>query len=187
MSNSRRNPSTPQEEQQEGTDFMAIASEKERLNGAVVVSEFKGAVRDGNLNTLEPGDVFIIPSNFKVLEAPVNGSTRKAQFCLVDVIDVNGNKIAAKRFYPGSVQKNLAEVNDLCQPTGKRFSSQGTYASWFKKQTSIQGAVKASVGKQIKLVQNDQGQVRQFGTSDTTLTNFGTYDWVNPADEPQQG
>lgn len=181
---STRRNQNPQEEQA-GTDFMAVASEKERLNGAVVVNEFKGVVRDGNLYTLEPGDVFIIPTDFKVMEAPINGSKRKAQFCLVDVIDVKGNKIATKRFYPGSVQKNLAEVNDLCQPTGRRFTTNGTYASWFKKQTSIQEAVAASAGKKIRLTRYDQGQVRQFGTADITLTNFGTFDWVNPEDEPQ--
>lgn len=152
------------------------SKEKAILNGAVEVSEFKGAVRSDELNTLQEGDVFTIPTGFKVLEAPVGNSGRKAQFI---VVDVNGE---AKRFYPSSLTKNLAIVDDNARPTGQRAKTAGAVCDWFKKQTGINQAMRAMEGCTLKITKMTPYQTRVFGSAtETQNSNFMTVEWEGDA------
>lgn len=152
------------------------SEEKAILNGAVEVSEFKGAVRTDELNTLQEGDVFTIPAGFRVLEAPVGNSGRKAQFI---VVDVNGE---AKNFYPSSLTKNLAIVDDSARPTGKRAKTAGAVCDWFKQQTGVNQAMRAMEGCTLKIAKVTPYQTRVFGsTTETQNSNFMTVEWEGEA------
>lgn len=103
-----------------GKVAVQLAEERILANGGKVVPSFKGAVRSDDLNTLEKGDQFTIPQDFKIYEQRVGNGSNVAQFIIVDV---NG---VAKNFYPSSLQKNLAIVDDNANSTGERAKTKGT-------------------------------------------------------------
>lgn len=153
-----------------------VAEEKVLASGGKIVTSFKGAVRGDELNTLEKGDQFTIPNDFKIYEQRVGSGTNTAQFIIVEV---NG---VAKNFYPSSLQKNLAIVDDNAMPVGERAKTKGTACEWFKKQGSIDKAMKAMKGCTLKISDVTPYQVRRFGTTDeVTTSNFMTVDFVGDA------
>lgn len=143
------------------------------LNGAKIVDKFKGAVRTDELNTLEKNDEFVIPEDYKILEAPVGNSGRTAQYI---VVDVNGTP---KNFYPSSLTKNLAEVNEQCVPTGERLKTHGEVCTWFKTQVGVDQAMNKMKGCRIKITDIKPGLVKVYGSVNETQTqNFLTVDWA---------
>lgn len=143
------------------------------LNGAKIVDKFRGAVRTDELNTLEKNDEFTIPEDYQILEAPVGNSSRTAQYI---VVDVNGTP---KNFYPSSLTKNLAEVNEQCVPTGQRLHTHGAVCDWFKTQVGVDQAMQKMKGCRVKISDITPGLVKVYGSvADTQTQNFLTVDWV---------
>jgi len=143
------------------------------LNGAKIVDKFKGAVRTDELNTLEKNDEFVIPEDYKILEAPVGNSGRTAQYI---VVDVNGTP---KNFYPSSLTKNLQEVDEKCVPTGQRLHTNGEVCTWFKTQVGVDQAMNKMKGCRIKISDIKPGLVKVYGSVNETQTqNFLTVDWA---------
>lgn len=159
-----------------GKVAVQLAEERILANGGKVVPSFKGAVRSDDLNTLEKGDQFTIPTDFKIYEQRVGNGSNVAQFIIVDV---NG---VAKNFYPSSLQKNLAIVDDSANSTGERAKTKGTACDWFKRQGSIDKAMKALKGHTLVITDITPYQVKRFGTTDeVTTSNFMTVDFVGDA------
>jgi len=147
--------------------------EKAKLNGAVVVNAFKGAVRSDELNTLEKGDKFTIPNDYVILEQKVGNSGRSAQYI---VVDVNG---VPKNFYPSSLTKNRAIVDDNCIPTGERAHTNGTCCEWFKKQVSVDKAMKEMKGKTLVITDITPYQTKVWGSvAEIENSNFMTVDFA---------
>lgn len=155
------------------------SEEKAVLNGAVVINAFKGAVRSDDLNTLEKGDKFTIPENYTILEQAVGTGGNKAQFI---VVDVNG---VPKNFYPSSLTKNLAIVTEDCIPTGERAKTSGAVCDWFKKQVSVDAAMKELKGCTLVISDMKPYLTKVFGSvADTRNSNFMTVDFAEGSRKP---
>ena len=155
---------------------LTVAQRRAEANGAVKVSKFKGGVRSDDLNTLEIGDQFTIPSSLDIYEQKVGTSGNTTQFIIVDC---NG---VAKNFYPSSVTKNFAIANEDATLTGVRAKTSGTFCDWFKKHGTVDEAMRGAAGHTIKVSDVKQLRRRVFGNpTETVLTGVMTLDFVGEA------
>ena len=141
-------------------------------NGAQKVNAFRGAVRSDDLNTLEKGDKFTIPESYDILEQKIGNSDRTAQFI---VVNVGGTP---KNFYPSSLTKNLAIVDDACIPTGDRAKTKGEVCDWFKQQITVDAAMQKLKGCTLYIKDITPYQVKVYGSvADVQSSNFMTVEF----------
>lgn len=157
------------------------ALEKARANGAKEIAGFTGGVRGDELNTLEKGDIFTVPEDYKVLEQVIPNSNRKTQYIIVDVAGV------AKNFYPSSLQKNLPEYNEAGEKTGARLKTHGEVCDWFKKQPTIDGAMRKLKGCTLEITDITPGLTLVYGsqTGETRETGFMTVNYAAGSKKPE--
>lgn len=145
---------------------------KERAiaNGDQVLSSFGGSIPPLDLNNLEKGDVFTIPTNFEVFAQKIGDNTVEYTIVTLD----NG---AAKKFFPSMLTKRRAVCSADGELTGEWKHSLGTVVDDFQKYTTIQAGMEALKGKKIKISDSETVKCLQYGTDKVVNTNIFTFDY----------
>lgn len=140
-----------------------LATEIARARAQGVVSignQFTKAIRDVELNNLEKGDVFTIPTEFDVQSQKIGENT--AEFIFVEV--AGGN---VKRFFPSTFSKMRTIHNEDGTSTGQRVFTTGKAAEDFRKYGTVQEGMENLKGK--KLIITDMKPVRCLRYGTTTM------------------
>ena len=122
---------------------------------------------------LEIGDEISIPADYKVLTTKIG--ERNACFTMATVVDKDGNE-RVMRFFPNS----LAKVVFPLDAEGKRMpkvKTTGKVAEWYQEQKSADEAVKALVGKVIKVTGKTGHKYHNRFSGEDETTNIFNYEW----------
>ena len=139
--------------------------------GSVLAGGFTGAVRSDEVVTLEKGDKFTIPTDFKALDEPIAGSNRKAQFTIVNVQKANGTTMPAKVF-PSYFSKSRMTYNAATKQQEKVMKAKGTAVDEYRKHAKVQDAMKAVAGREIIVTNVERGTVLNRVQGEYTETPF---------------
>ena len=123
---------------------------------------------------LEVGDEITIPQDYKVLTTKINENT--ACFTMAEVKSADGQE-RVMRFFPNS----LAKVAFPLDNDGKRMpkvKTTGAVAQWYQEQESVDAAVKALVGRTIKVTGKTTYTVHNRFTNEDGPTNIFSYEWA---------
>lgn len=155
--------------------------ERIKANGGQVVGGFTGAVPPEDIFTLEEGDTFTIPEDFKVCEdARREGAQRAAQFTLVEATAKNGEEKLV-RIYPAFFSKNRAVVDQYSGvATGVREKSDGEAVEEYRKYATVQEAMEGISKRAIVVSEKRTAWVENRYSTDgkPSQTPFFTLDFV---------
>lgn len=143
-------------------------------------NKFNRRVRNVDQDPMDVDDVFTIPADYEVLEASINGS-EPAPFILIPITNERTGVTRNFRFFPNMLAKTIYPIVN-----GKRdgkVKTVGTAALEYQKfadqgEDGMDNAVKALVGRKIKVTAKQQYTVTEYGTSNEVPTNIFTYDFV---------
>ena len=122
---------------------------------------------------LEVDDVISIPADYKVLTTKINDNV--ACFVMAEVTDKDGNE-RVMRFFPNS----LAKIAFPLDENGKRMAkvkTTGKVAEWYQEQPSVDEAVKALVGRPIRVAAKTGYTVFNRFSNQNENTNILSYEW----------
>ena len=129
---------------------------------------------------LSVGDVITIPTEFKVLQVNLTPDAKTPTMALFIMVEVKNEDTGAERnmrFFPNQ----LAKVAFPVDADGKRLPKVKTTGSATKEYTShatIDEAMEALKGKQIKVTKDDVYQTLRFGDNAIVNTHVYNYDLV---------
>lgn len=143
-------------------------------------NKFNKRVRNVDQDPLDVDDVFTIPNDYRVLEAPLVTGGDPVQFILVTVKNKATGVTRNMRFFPNQLAKTIYPIVD-----GKRqpkLKTGGTaaleYQTYADQGTEgMDNAVKALVGRPIVVSSKTPYTTFRFGTTEETSTNLFTYDF----------
>lgn len=148
---------------------------------AVEGNKFNKAVRNMDAgDPLSVGDVITIPTEFKVLQVNLTPDANTPTMALFIMVEVKNEDTGAERnmrFFPNQ----LAKVAFPVDADGKRLPKVKTTGSATKEYTSyatIDEAMEALKGKQIKVTKDDVYQTLRFGDNAIVNTHIYNYDLV---------
>lgn len=148
---------------------------------AVEGNKFNKAVRNMDAgDPLSVGDVITIPTEFKVLQVNLTPDAKTPTMALFIMVEVKNEDTDAERnmrFFPNQ----LAKVAFPVDADGKRLPKVKTTGSATKEYTShatIDEAMEALKGKQIKVTKDDVYQTLRFGDNAIVNTHVYNYDLV---------
>ena len=148
---------------------------------AVADNKFGKSVRNVDQDPLGIDDVFIIPAEYKVLEAPLFAGADPVRFIMINVTNEKSGVSRNMRFFPNQMAKvAYPVVNGVTQAKVK---TPGTAAKMYQSFADqgvdgMDNAVKALIGKRIKVTAKQPYTVYEFGTTNETTTNIYTYDFA---------
>lgn len=158
------------------------AIQKELDNGVkeVAGNKFNKPVRNMDAgDPLSVGDVIIIPENYRVLQVVLSTApdAKPVPFIMVEVKNEDTKTERTMRFFPNQLAKVVFPVD----ADGKRLPKVKTTGSATKEYTSyatIDEAMEALKGKQIKVTKDDVYQTLRFGDNAIVNTHVYNYDLV---------
>ena len=121
-----------------------------KAQGDKVVSGFTGGVKCPDVTRWEIGDVFSIPETFSVFRHTFENGKSFSEYIFVDAKSADGTE-RTKKFFPAQFTKTRFEVNDNGEATGVICRTEGTAATWYREQATINDAMNGLKGKRIKV------------------------------------
>lgn len=162
----------------------SILDEINNSDGKVTVVEdnkFNKAVRNMDAgDPLSVDDVITIPTEFKVLQVNLTPDAKTPTMALFIMVEVKNEVTGAERnmrFFPNQLAKIVFPVD----ADGKRLPKVKTTGTATKEYTSyatIDDAMEALKGKQIKVTKDDVYQTLRFGDNAIVNTHIYNYDLV---------
>lgn len=162
----------------------SILDEINNSKGAVIAAEgnkFNTPVRNMDAgDPLSVGDVITIPTNYKVLQTKLNPqdpNARLVSFIMVEVKNDDTKTERNMRFFPNQLAKVVFPVD----ADGKRLpkvKTTGTATKEYTSHATIDEAMEALKGKQIKVTKDDVYQTLRFGDNAIVNTHVYNYDLV---------
>ena len=148
---------------------------------AVADNKFGKSVRNVDQDPLGVDDVFIIPADYKVLEAPLFDGGDLVRFIMVNVTNEKTGISRNMRFFPNQLAKVANPV--INGVTQTKVKTPGTAAKMYQgfADQGVEGmdnAMQALIGKRIKVTAKQAYTVYKFGTTTETTTNIYTYDFA---------
>lgn len=148
---------------------------------AVEDNKFNKAVRNMDAgDPLSVGDVITIPTEFKVLQVNLTPDANTPTMALFIMVEVKNEVTGAERnmrFFPNQ----LAKVAFPVDADGKRLpkvKTTGTATKEYTSHATIDEAMEALKGKQIKVTKDDVYQTLRFGDNAIVNTHIYNYDLV---------
>lgn len=148
---------------------------------AVEGNKFNKAVRNMDAgDPLSVGDVITIPTEFKVLQVNLTPDAKTPTMALFIMVEVKNEDTGAERnmrFFPNQ----LAKVTFPVDADGKRLpkvKTTGTATKEYTSHATIDEAMEALKGKQIKVTKDDVYQILRFGDNAIVNTHIYNYDLV---------
>ena len=159
----------------ETLDFLQSGLVKKAAN-----NKFNKRVRNVDQDPMDVDDEFVIPADYEVLEMSINGSD-PTPFILVPMTNTRTNVTRNIRFFPNMLAKIVFPVvNGQAQPKVKTVGSAALEYQKFASQgdEGMDNAVKALVGRKIRITAKTPYTVKEYGTGNEVTTNLYTYDFV---------
>ena len=142
-------------------------------------NKFNKAVRNMDAgDPLSVGDVITIPENYEVLQVNLTPDAKDPFMALFIMVEVKNEETGSERnmrFFPNQLAKIVFPVN----AEGKRLPKVKTTGSATRKFTSFQSiddAMAALKGYQIKVTKDDVYQTLRFG--DNAIVNTHVYEYT---------
>jgi hypothetical protein len=135
------------------------------------IAGFTGAVRSLDPITVEEGDTFTFPTEYKVYEQDINGG--KAQYIFIDV------EGTAKKFYPSIFTKRRTVCNEDKSLTDQRVYTTGSAAELFRTAGSVAEGMEKLKGKKVKVTRMDIFRTLSFDRSAVVNCQIPVIDLVD--------
>lgn len=152
----------------------------------VVDNKFGKRVRNVDQDPLDVGDQFVIPVNYKVLEAPITTGGDPQRFILIPVTNKHTGVTRNVRFFPNQLAKVIYPIVN-----GKRESkvkTKGTAALEYQKfadegddgmDKAMQSlGAKCASGSKIEITAKVPYKTNAYQSTEEITTNLFTYDFV---------
>lgn len=128
---------------------------------------FTGNTRALGSSTLEEGDVFVIPANFKVKNSGrLSGTNGPVQYTFVNVLGNDGKVTAVKQLFPSAFQSTIRwytrDEDGLVRSVGKSETSSGKPAEDFTSYKTVQEAMTALANRKIRVTKITRVQTRDY-------------------------
>jgi hypothetical protein len=148
---------------------------------AVADNKFGKRVRNVDQDPMDVNDVFEIPADFQVLEAPITAGGDPVKFILIPITNEKTGVTRNFRFFPNMLAKVVYPIIN-----GKRegkVKTLGTAAKAYqafadKGNEGMDEAVAALVGKKIRVTAKQTYLTTEYGSTKEVNTNIYTYDFV---------
>ena len=142
---------------------------------------FGKRVRNVDQDPMDVNDEFTIPADYEVLLTSINGSD-PTPFILIPLSNPVTGMTRNFRFFPHMLAKTIYPIVN-----GKReakVKTVGTAALEYQKfadqgDDGMDNAVKALVGRKIRITAKTPYTVLEYGTTNEVPTNIYTYDFAN--------
>ena len=142
---------------------------------------FGKRVRNVDQDPMDVNDEFTIPADYEVLLTSINGSD-PTPFILIPLSNPVTGITRNFRFFPNMLAKTIYPIVN-----GKReakVKTVGTAALEYQKfadqgDDGMDNAVKALVGRKIRITAKTPYTVLEYGTTNEVPTNIYTYDFAN--------
>lgn len=147
----------------------------------VADNKFGKRVRNVDQDPMDVNDEFTIPADYKVLEAPIVAGGDPVKFILLELKNSVTGITRNFRFFPNMLAKVVYPIVN-----GKRdgkVKTAGTAALEYQKfadqgEEGMDNAVKALVGRKIRITAKTGYTVTEYGTTNEVPTNIYTYDFA---------
>lgn len=152
----------------------------------VADNKFGKRVRNVDQDPLDVGDQFVIPTVYKVLQAPITTGGDPQKFILIPVTNKNTGVTRNIRFYPNQLAKVVYPIIN-----GKReakVKTGGTAALEYQKfadegddgmDLAMQAlGAKCTAGSKIEITSKTPYTTNVYQSTEETTTNIFTYDFV---------
>lgn len=154
---------------------------KSGLATKAVNNLFGKRVRNVDQDPMDVNDEFTIPADYEVLLTSINGSD-PTPFILIPLSNPVTGITRNFRFFPNMLAKTIYPIVN-----GKReakVKTVGTAALEYQKfadqgDEGMDNAVKALVGRKIRITAKTPYTVLEYGTTNEVPTNIYTYDFAN--------
>lgn len=144
-------------------------------------NKFGARVRNVDQDPMDVNDTFTIPADYEVLERVITPGSDPVKFIFVTLVNEVTGITRNIQFFPNMLAKVVYPiVND--RRDGK-VKTVGTAALEYQKYADqgvdgMDNAVKALVGKKIKITAKTPYTVSEYGTGKPVTTNIYTYDFA---------
>lgn len=148
---------------------------------AVADNKFGKRVRNVDQDPLDEGDQFVIPADYKVLQAPLTQGGDPQKFILIPVTNKNTGVTRNIRFFPNQLAKVVYPiVNGKREAKVKTTGSAALEYQKFADQgdEGMDNAVKALVGRKIEITAKVPYKTNAFQSTEEITTNLFTYDFA---------
>lgn len=147
----------------------------------VADNKFGKRVRNVDQDPMDKDDVFEIPEDYKVVEAPLVQGGEPQKFILIPITNEKSGVTRNFRFFPNMLAKVVYPIVN-----GKRegkIKTQGTAAKAYQQfadqgDEGMDNAVQALVGKKIRVTAKQTYLTTEYGSTKEVNTNIYTYDFV---------
>lgn len=147
----------------------------------VVDNKFGKRVRNVDQDPMDVNDEFTIPADYEVLEAPITTGGDPVKFILIPITNAVTGITRNFRFFPNMLAKVIYPIVN-----GKRdgkVKTVGSAALEYQKfadrgEDGMDEAMKALVGRKIRITAKTQYTVTEYGTTNEVPTNIFTYDFA---------
>lgn len=147
----------------------------------VADNKFGKRVRNVDQDPMDVNDEFTIPADYEVLEASIVAGGDPTKFILIPITNSVTGITRNFRFFPNMLAKVIYPIVN-----GKRdgkVKTTGTAALEYQKfadqgDEGMDNAVKALVGKKIRITAKTPYRVYEYGTTNEVDTNIFTYDFA---------
>lgn len=150
-------------------------------------NKFGKRVRNVDQDPLDVGDQFVIPVNYKVLQAPLVKGGEPQKFILVEVVNKNNGITRNIRFFPNQLAKVIYSIIN-----GKReakVKTTGTAALEYQKFADTEGTdgmdlamqalgLKCAQGFKIEISSKTPYVTQEYMSTKEVTTSIFTYDFV---------
>ena len=155
---------------------------KAGLASRVAGNTFGARVRNVDQDPMDVNDEFTIPADYEVLEASITAGGDPVKFILVELKNSVTGITRNIRLFPNMLAKVVFPLNDEGKRMGK-VKTLGTAALEYQKfadqgAEGMDNAVKALVGRKIKISAKTPYTVSEYGTGKPVPTNIYTYDFA---------
>lgn len=147
----------------------------------VADNKFGKRVRNVDQDPMDKDDVFEIPADYKVVEAPLVQGGEPQKFILIPITNEKTGVTRNFRFFPNMLAKVVYPIVN-----GKRegkVKTQGSAAKAYQQfadqgDEGMDNAVQALVGKKIRVTAKQTYLTTEYGSTKEVNTNIYTYDFV---------
>lgn len=161
--------------QDETKDLIASGRANKRAD-----NKFGVAVRNVDQDPMDVNDVFTIPEDYEVLETSINGGD-PVPFILIPITNSKTGVTRNFRFFPNMLAKAIYPIVNG-RPAAK-VKTVGSAALEYQKYSDkgpggMDEAVKALIGKPIRITNKQAFVVKKYQSEEETTTNIYTYEFV---------
>lgn len=147
----------------------------------VADNKFGKRVRNVDQDPMDKDDVFEIPADYKVVEAPLVAGGEPQKFILIPITNEKSGVTRNFRFFPNMLAKVVYPIVN-----GKRegkIKTTGSAAKAYQQfadqgEEGMDNAVQALVGKKIRVADKQTYLTTEYGSTKEVNTNIYTYDFV---------